>query len=330
MAVLEYIEGNKKNTSIMVKTIALFSIKYLNNLLLTWLIFFFFQACENKPSRVLVTDTANTGTIVISVDESFKPIIDQQIKVFEASNPAAHIKVQYKPEAACLKDLTADSIRMVIITRPLSNEEATVLHTKISFQPVQNKLAYDAVAMIVNKASADSLFSMEEVRSLVKGTSGYKYKILLDGLSATSTVRYVSDSIAKGMPLGSNVVAATSSEAVINYVSENTDAIGMIGVSWIGNTDDTNQASFLEKVKIVGIECAGCNPVVYTKPFQYNIATRRYPMVRSLYYVLKENFSGLGSGLADFMLYERGQLIFKRAYLWPAKMSFVQRGASIK
>jgi phosphate transport system substrate-binding protein len=41
-----------------------------------------------------------------------------------------------------------------------------------------------------------------------------------------------------------------------------------------------------------------------------------------LYYVLKENYNGLGSGFVNFMKYERGQLIFRRAYLWPGIMDF--------
>jgi phosphate transport system substrate-binding protein len=32
---------------------------------------------------------------------------------------------------------------------------------------------------------------------------------------------------------------------------------------------------------------------------------------------VKENYSGLGSGFAEFLNYERGQLIFRRAYLGP-------------
>ena len=50
-------------------------------------------------------ETPLSGTIHISVDESFKPVIDSQLKVFESSFPDAHVIVDYKPEAACLRDL---------------------------------------------------------------------------------------------------------------------------------------------------------------------------------------------------------------------------------
>jgi phosphate transport system substrate-binding protein len=290
--------------------------------------FTFMCACKNSPSKAPV-ETTTIGTIQISADESFKPVIDSQIKVFEASWPTAKIIAHYKPEADCIKDLNNDSIRMIFITRPLSSDEEVLMKSRLGYVPVYGKLASDAIAVIVNKQSKDSVFDMSDMRSLVKGTSGYKYKVVLDGLSSTSTVRYVIDSLAKGQPLGKNVVAATSSQGVIDYVGNNTDAIGLLGVSWIGNKEDTAQNSFLEKVKIASLECTSCQPVSYVKPYQANIAYRRYPMVRGLYYILKENYDGLGSGFSNFLIYERGQLIFKRAYLFPARMSFEVRSTKI-
>ncbi len=38
-------------------------------------------------------------------------------------------------------------------------------------------------------------------------------------------------------------VAARTSEGVIDYVAKNPDAIGFIGVSWIGNREDDNSKS---------------------------------------------------------------------------------------
>src|SRR5688500_5957354 len=79
------------------------------------------NACSTGPAQP--RETTTSGTIHISVDESFKPVIDSQIKVFESQHPDAHIVVQYKPEADCLRDLNVDSIRMVIVTRGLSESE---------------------------------------------------------------------------------------------------------------------------------------------------------------------------------------------------------------
>lgn len=288
-----------------------------------------FFGCGNEGGSIDNRDTTTSGTIHISVDEAFKPIIDSQIKVFESQNPNAKIIVHYKPEAACLRDLAVDSIRMVIVTRGLTRLEANTMEDTLKFIPMYGPMAFDAIAVIVNNQAKDSVFTMQEIRSMVKGTSGFRYKVLMDGKSATSNVRYLVDSVLReGDSLSANVVAAQNSQAVIDYVSTNTDAIGLVGVSWVGNQDDPQVLSFLDKIKIAAVECRGCNGT-FVKPFQANIAMGRYPMTRPLYYILKENYAGLGSGFKNFLIYEKGQLIFRRAYLLPARMQFDVRDMSI-
>jgi phosphate transport system substrate-binding protein len=287
------------------------------------------SACRSAPANNKPQETTTSGTIHISVDESFKPVIDSQIEVFESQHPDAHIIVQYKPEADCLRDLNVDSIRMVIVTRGLTEAEENTLTKKFQMKPSFGPIAYDAIAVIVNNQVKDTTFTMQDIRSIAKGTSFYKYKMLLDGKTATSTVRYVVDSLLKGQPLSSNIVAAPNSEGVIDYVSKHQDAIGLLGVSWIGNKDDTTQLSFLKKVKIAQIECKGCNGT-YVDPVQYNIAYDRYPMIRPLIYILKENYDGLGNGFANFLIYEKGQKIFNRAYLLPARMNLGRRNMQIQ
>lgn len=284
------------------------------------------SACGNN-NQVRDLDTAKKGTIYISVDESFKPIIDSQIQVYESSNPEAKIIAHYKPEAECFKDLLIDSIRMIIVTRGPSRAEERFYEDTFRFKPSWDRIAYDALTMIVNNEAKDSIFTMEEIKDMLTGASDADNEIVFDGLSATSNVRFAMDSILKGEKLTDKVRAAASSQEVIDYVSKVPNAIGFIGVSWIGNKQDPSQLSFLETVKIASIKSRLDDG--YVKPYQANIAKRRYPMVRSLYYIVKENYSGLGKGFANFMTFQRGQLIFKRAYLWPAKMNFTIRDAKI-
>lgn len=283
----------------------------------------------NGPNKRADTDTANRGMIHISVDESFKPVIDSQIQVFEALHPGTKIIAEYKPEAECFRDLIKDSTRMIIVTRELTDAEVKFYKDSIKYRPTWDKIANDAVTVIVSNKSKDSVLTVEKIRGILEGSTGDKEIAVFDGLSATSTVRYAVDSILKGKPFDpKKVFAAKSSQDVINYVSSNDNAIGFVGVSWIGNKEDTAQLSFLKKVKIAAIECAACDGKPFVKPYQANIMLKRYPLVRGLYYILKENYDGLGGAFANFLIYEKGQLIFRRAYLGPAKMNFSVRSAT--
>jgi len=273
-------------------------------------------------------ETTTSGRINISIDESFRPVIDSQIKVFESSWPNAIIVPHYKSEAECLRDLTTDSTRMIIVTRGLSEAEEKFYVDSFHLTPAQSPIAYDAITVIVNTAARDSIFEIKDLQDMLSGKDD-KHQPVMDGLSATSTVRYAVDSLLHGQPLGKNVKAARTSEAVIDYVANNPQAIGFIGVSWVGDKGDAQHLSFDTRVKVASVRCTSCGGTTYVKPYQANIALKRYPLVRSLYYILKENFNGVGNNFANFLQYERGQLIFSKAYLWPARMNFQIRDTQI-
>jgi phosphate transport system substrate-binding protein len=290
------------------------------------------SACsgEGKKRKVISgDDTLTSGTIHISVDESFAPIIDSQIKVFMSQHPKATIIPHYKPEADCIKDLLSDSTRMVIMTRGLTDDEELFYKDTIGFVPLWGRIATDAIAVVMHPKAKDSLFSVAEIRSMLNGTSGYKYQLVMDGLNATSTVRFLIDSVLRGQPLSGNVMAARSSEGVIDYVASNPGAMGFIGVSWIGNKEDPAQMSFQKRVRLAALQCANCEEEVFVRPYQANMALKRYPLNRGLYYVLKENFAGLGKGFVNFLTHEKGQLIFRRGYLVPDRMALQIRKANV-
>ena len=137
-------------------------------------LFFFCSACHNEhPSSI--TDTPLNGTINISVDESFRPVIDEQIKVYENSYPGTKIIAHYKPEASCLKDLFNDTTnRMAIVTRGLSANEEAFFKDSLGYVPQWGMMATDAIAVIVNKNSPDTMFSIEDLKQRLLGKTSRK------------------------------------------------------------------------------------------------------------------------------------------------------------
>ena len=286
-------------------------------------------ACNNTSNKQTPTDTPNDGTIYISVDESFKPVMEQQILVYQSSNPKAKIIASYKSEVDCFKDLQNDSTRMIFVARGLRKSEEDYYIAKIEYKPEDDVLAYDAVAIIVNINATDSLFTIAKIKNLLNGTSNIP--VVMDGNNATSTVRFLQDSVLHGEPFGKNVVAANGSEAVVEAVSKNANAIGFVGLSWVGNNNEPKQQEQLKKIKLALVECVKCTEKeLFAKPSQSTITFSQYPLARPLYFIMKENYLGLGTGFKNFMMLERGQLIFRRAFLAPAKMDFKKRNSLIK
>jgi phosphate transport system substrate-binding protein len=284
--------------------------------------------CKSSPS--VKKDTPDSGVINVSIDESFKPVMEAQIKMFESSFPNAKIIAEYKSEVDCFRDLFFDSTnRLVIVGRGLNRKEEDYLKAKLGYNPGCNQLASDAVALILHQNNPDSLFTLASLKDLLTGKNNQQKIAVFDGLNATSTVRFIKDSILKGEQFDSaSVKALSNTKKVIDYVSQHENAIGFIGISWIGNPEEKDQLYLLNKLKLGYVKCDICEGQPYVKPMQQSTDTRRYPLVRGLYYINKENYSGLGTGFSSFLKFERGQLIFRRSYLSPV-MNFNTRNANL-
>jgi len=271
------------------------------------------------------TDTLSSGTIDISVDETYKPIVEQQMRVFDSSFPDAHVNVHYKPESECIKDFLNDKAKLILVTRELSTDEKKMLEDK-KVVPTSLAVAKDAVAVIFNNASADTVLSKSQLKGILTGVYKNKYTVVFDN-QGSSTLRYVTDSLIPGQQLGANVFAAKGNDSVIKYVANNPNAIGLVGVSYVSDYNDPEALAFIKDVKIAAIVHDSLQKEY--KPYQAYIAPNWYPLTRNLYFIHRETYPGLATGLANFLSKERGQLIFKQARMFPLRSNIIFREAQI-
>ena len=223
-------------------------------------------SCSTETDKTNIqTDTPKKGTIYISVDETFKPVMEEQIKVYRSSYPEAHIIASYKPEVDCFRDLLKDSTRMIIVARGLTKDETAFFENKLSYQAQVALVAYDAVAVIVNSLAKDSIFTVADLKNILTGKKNIT--AIMDGKNATSSVRYLQDSVLRGASFGQNVVAVNGSEAVIEAIKTNKNAIGLVGLSWVGNIDEPKQKEDLTKLRLALVECVKCTEKdMFAKP----------------------------------------------------------------
>lgn len=79
-------------------------------------------ACQSKPKDKF-TDTPTSGVIPVAVDESFEPVVNREISVFEGIYTLAGIVPRYCSEVEAVNLLLQDSVRLAITTRPLTDAE---------------------------------------------------------------------------------------------------------------------------------------------------------------------------------------------------------------
>ncbi|WP_210462991.1 MULTISPECIES: PstS family phosphate ABC transporter substrate-binding protein [Rufibacter] len=277
------------------------------------------------------TDTPTSGSIKISADESYAPIIDSQIQTFQGLYKYAKVQAVYKPEAQVVHDLLTDTIRFAIMARQLNDREKAEFE-KLKLTPRMNKIAVDGIALIINKENTDTTLTLQQVRSIFTGkTTSWrqldpkaqdgKITIVFDN-SNSSTARFILDSINLKQPLPPNTYASTSNANLVDYVAQNRNAIGVIGVNWISDRRDSTAISFLKKVNVVGIS-RNENPTSeddFIQPYQGYLAQGTYPLRREVFIVSKEARAGLGTGFASFISGDRGQRIILKSGLVPASM----------
>jgi phosphate transport system substrate-binding protein len=288
-----------------------------------------FVACQRK-SNDRFTDTLTQGVIPIAVDETFKPIIDQEISVFETVFPEAGIVPTFMSERDAVDLLLKDSVRLAITTRPLSAKEKAYLASK-KFEPREYKLAVDGIALIVNKSNKDTLITVDQLRKILTGkitnwgeihpgSNLGKINLVFDDPNS-STVRYAIDSICGGNKnlLSKNLSAQNSNKEVLEYVAKTSDAIGIIGVSWLSDTKDTTNLTFINTVRVMSVSNeVKATPQNSYKPYQAYLFYGDYPLTRNIFVILNDPRSSLPSGFTSFLTSDKGQRIILKAGLVPA------------
>jgi phosphate transport system substrate-binding protein len=273
-------------------------------------------ACNSPGKKGSPVDSYTSGTASFVADESFVPILDQELYVFKATNKEAKPYVIYKSENDALRLFLNDSVRVALLARTLTKQEMEMFKRK-SLYPQINCFAYDAVTLIVNESSTDTLTSVGDIKAMLNGKTKSDKNIVFDNANS-SLIRYLRELSGNTKFDQKNLFALKTNVEVIKYVSEHPQAIGFISYSWLLEPSK-DYAHLLNKVKIVSVKDENSKdyPGKYYKPNQGTLAMREYPLSRPLYIINNTGRPGLGTGFASFILGERGQRIVLRSGLLP-------------
>jgi phosphate transport system substrate-binding protein len=283
-------------------------------------------ACEEPKDKTGKTlDTPTTGSIKIMADEGYRPIIETSIDVFDSIYRRAKIEPLYVSEGTAINNLIRDSIQVIVITRKLTEKELSYF-LKRGFSPPTTAVAHDALAFIVHPKNRDTLFTIEQIKGILNGEiTSWKQlnpasplqelQIVFDN-PLSGTVRYAKDSIALGSSLSPRASALETNEKVIEYVSKNKNALGVIAANWISDTDDRGVQAFRKEIKIADI--AKKSGAAGYGPYQAYLATNDYPFKRTVYIINAQARKGLGLGFASFLAGDTGQRIVLKDGLLPA------------
>ena len=259
-------------------------------------------------------NTPTQGKQKIFIDESYTPLFQAEVEAFEGFYKNSDIQDIYKPEGDIVNDFLTDTCRIIILSRDLTKSEKDFFASKKSF-PLSTKIAVDALAFITHKGNPVANLTYNELKDIFTGKitnwkltdSSVKEKkskdtsitIIFDN-EKSCNVRLIKEKLLNGGEFPKNCFAVKTNQEVIDYVSKNKNAIGIIGANWISDKNDTLTRSFLNKVNVLGVSSEK-DPGDFFQPFQAYIHSAEYPFCRDVYIINREGRTGLGTGFAAFV-----------------------------
>ncbi|MDE6114250.1 MAG: substrate-binding domain-containing protein [Muribaculum sp.] len=297
-------------------------------------------SCRKAP-----TNTSTSGIATIVCDASFENIMDQEIDVFEYNTKGkASIIPYYESEKACIDSLLDFKTKLIVITRDLNEKEKEYIKAK-NRNVRSNRIAVDAIALIVNPDNPIEQLSVSEIADILTGkTTEWSQlgpgmlkgdiQVVFDN-EGSSTVQYMRDSVMNGEKFADNVFAQNTNQEVFTQVQNRKNAIGIIGVSWISadmrtrdlpreerikslNQQDTTVSEFDTSVKVLKV--SGKDDFRAYKPYQGYIYDGSYPLHRSMYMISTAANGSLSHGFYSFVTGTIGQKIIQRTGILPARV----------
>lgn len=276
-----------------------------------------------------ITETPTSGNIKIIVDESFQPLFDTEIYTFTHLYNYAKISPVYKPEIDVINNFMNDSVKVIATSKKLSEDQIKYLRDTLIIARTIT-FAYDALALVTNKENNDTLLKYETIKDIFQGKitkwKEINPKSKLSNISVifdntkSGNIRYFKEKfeISDKLPIG--FFAVKSNKEVIDFVSKNKNAIGVVSVNWISDKNDSLSMSFIRKINVLAISQPYFADDSYYRPYQGSIYDKSYPFVREIYLISRETFKGLGSGFIQWACAEQGQRIVLKSGLVPATM----------
>jgi len=234
------------------------------------------------------------------------------------------------PEDSILKLFLDESVKVIITSRKLTENEEAYLKGK-SFVPKTTKIAYDALAFIVNKSNPDQHIRYNTLKDIFTGkTSKWKQinpesklsdiKVVFDN-PGSGNVRTIMDKFEMKGSLPSYCYSVTKNSEVVSFVGSHPDALGIISVNWISDPRDSISHSFLSKINVVSVTSEyDSDGTDFYSPHPAFIANKKYPFIREVYAINRETFAGLGTGFATFVAGDAGQRIILKMGMLPATL----------
>lgn len=281
-------------------------VKMKNSFLIILSFFTLFSSCKKKSTYKV--DSPQQGSITIATDESFQSVAEALTDRYMALYPDTKINLSVKKEDLAFLDLLDNKVKVVIMSRDLSEEEKQAYETKVDLDLVISKFAADAVVFVVPKNSSRNTITMDELKAELESADK---NIIFDGTNS-SNLNFVAQKLGKS-PNELQFSIINGNKNLLDKLDQVGNKIGVISLNTFSRPYDPESIKLRESVKILQVIKDGKS----YEPKLGNLANGTYPFSRILYFISNEKYFGLGSGLIRFSCTQLGQIVVSKEGLQP-------------
>lgn len=263
-------------------------------------------SCSKEKKQEI--DNPNKGEITIEVDESFESVTEALTERYMALNPLTKINLVVKKEDLALLDFFERKIRVVVLSRELSEKEKETFDKKIDLPWQPAKFAADAVLFVVPKNSNLESISMDDI---YKELQSEDKKLIFDGTNS-SNLNFVAQKFNR-KPSELKFSIINGNENVVEQLKKYPDKIGVISYNTISRPFGEEAQKLRNEVRILKIVQGNKT----YEPSLSNLKVMTYPFTRILYFLTNEGYYGLGNGFIRFSCTQLGQIVVEKEGLQP-------------
>ena len=235
------------------------------------------------------------GQIIVNGSTTILPIAEQAAKGFEEANPGIAVLVSGMGSSAGIEAVLTETCDIGTASRDLKPEEQ-------GRGLVDTPIAFDGIAVIVNPSNPVEGLTLKQLRDIFSGritnwreVGGEDREIDLVNRDEASGTREAFNKIVMGddARFDRSAVVLPGTGQVRDVVARSKGAVGYISVGFV-------EARFTNtKVKAI--------PVDGVHPSEETVASREYPIARSLHFFTNGESSGQVADFIEFVLSEEFQ-----------------------
>lgn len=246
-----------------------------------------------RKTETTEKSNSSTSSITVSGSTSVGPLMEKEAEKFQEANSGMKVEINQLGSSAGIKDAINGTVQIGMSSRDLKEQEKAEGLTEV-------EIAYDGIAIILNKANNVKSLTMSQVKDIYTGKiknwkelGGKDSEIVVvsreDGSGTRDAfqeiVGYTSEELTKNAQIGDG------SGNIKSTVAGNENAIGFISFEYV---DDKINAINIDKIE----------------PKAENIKNKSYKISRPFLLIYKEaNLKDNGNKLIGFILSEEGQKI---------------------